>query len=71
MQAEREQRESEEAAEASKTEILEQAQSLAQEHWYEQAISLLQNAENLQALYLDFSRRIRPENWAALLADPV
>lgn len=48
MQAEREQRESEEAAEASKTEILEQAQSLAQEHWYEQAISLLQNAENLQ-----------------------
>lgn len=27
--------------------------------------------KNLQALYLDFSRRIRPENWAALLADPV
>ena len=27
--------------------------------------------KNLQALYLDFSRRIRPENWAALLEDPV
>lgn len=27
--------------------------------------------KDLQALYLDFSRRIRPENWTALLEDPI
>ncbi|MDY3249551.1 MAG: polysaccharide deacetylase family protein [Candidatus Choladocola sp.] len=48
MKAEREQRESEEALESEKTEVLEEASLLAQGYEYEAAISLLQNTQALQ-----------------------
>lgn len=47
MKAEREQRESEEAQENAKTAALEEAAALAAGHWYEEAISLIENTEDL------------------------
>lgn len=47
MKAQREQRESEEALEARKTQVLEEAALLAAQHWYEEAVVLLQNTEEL------------------------
>ncbi len=48
MKAEREQRESEEALESARTKTLEDAAALALEYRYEEAISLLQNSEELK-----------------------
>lgn len=49
MKAEREQKESAEALESEQNVILEQAEGLAKEYRYEEAISLLQSAEILEA----------------------
>lgn len=48
MKAEREQRESEEALEKKRTEILEQAEALAASYYYEEAIDLVQDTELLE-----------------------
>lgn len=48
MKAEREQKESEEALENAKLEVLAQAEELASGHWYAEAAALLTQAENLQ-----------------------
>ena len=48
MQAEREQRESEEALEKERTDTLAQAEALALSYYYEDAVALLQNTEVLE-----------------------
>lgn len=48
MKAEREQRESEEAVEAERTELLAEAESLASSYYYEEAVSLLKNSSLLE-----------------------